>query len=147
MSRAARFVREDLPEGILLAGSPKRMDDLMLQGKRSALMPYKLAHPWFIDYYDKVRERTRATLKAHFAAGPEPLNALHERYGVTHFLIEKELFDRAKVREKVFIRPYNEEVYQDLGQRETFYLWPLPRDLVLWEDDRYAIIELPIPSG
>jgi hypothetical protein len=147
MSGAARFLREDLPERILVAGSPKRMDDVMVQGKRSVLTPYKLAHPWFTLYYDEIRERTRATLRAHFAAGPRPLNALHERYGVTHFLVEKELFYLAERDRKLFANPYSEEVYQELGKRREFYLDPVPVQLLLWEDEKYAIVELPLPTG
>ena len=144
MTPTARFIRRDLPEGILFAGSPKRLDDVMIQGERSVLTPYKLAHPWFITYYDEMRERTRATLRAHFAAGPGPINELHRRYGVTHFLVEKQLFARARRNRRLFVDPYNSEIYKELGRRRTFYLANAPAELFLWQDGRYAVIRLPI---
>jgi len=146
MTAAAQFIRRDLPEGILFAGSPKRLDDVMIQGQRSVLTPYKLVHPWFITYYDGIRERTQATLRAHFAAGPEPLNELHRRYGVTHFLVEKRLFVRARENRRLFVDPYNEEIYEELGRRRGFYLANAPAELFLWQDEHYAVLELPIPE-
>lgn len=145
MSPVCRFIRENLPEGILFAGSPKPLDDVPIQGGRSILTPYKLAHPWFTTYYDEIRERTRATFRAHFADGPEPINELHRRYGVTHFLVEKGLFSRLRSRKRVFVNPYNDEIYDAVGKRREFYLSPPPRGLYIWEDDRYAVIRLPIP--
>jgi hypothetical protein len=146
ISELGRFIREELPEGILVAGSPRRLDDVMLQGKRSVLAPYKLAHPWFTVYYDEMRERTQATLRAHFARTREPINALHRRYGATHFLVEKWLFRAARADRRLFAEPFNQEVYEELGARRTFFLSPPPRGLFLWEDDDYGLIELPIPS-
>ena len=146
MTNTSLFIREALPGGVLFAGSPRKLDDVMVQGRRSVLTPYKLVHPWFTAYYDEIRERTRASLRAHFALGPEPINELHRRYGVTHFLVEKILFERARYSYSVFAQPYSDEVYEELGDRRKFYLSPMPRGLALWEDRNFAIIQLPIPE-
>jgi len=147
MTPVSRFIRMALPEGILVAGSPKQLDDVMVQGRRSVSCPYNIAHPWFTDYYDEMRERTRATLRAHFASGPEPINELHRRYGVTHFLVDKRLFEYALKGKRLFAEPYNGEIYEELGERRDFYLWPAPPDLYIWDNGRYALIQLPIGTA
>jgi hypothetical protein len=147
MVPVARVIREQLPAGVLIAGSPPRLDDVMIQARRSVLVPFKLAHPWFTDYYEAIRERTRATLRAHYADGPEPLNELHRKYGVTHFLVEKVQFRRAARGEPIFAQPYNDEIYEYLGPRRGFYLSNPPVEHVVWESDNYAILELPIDEA
>ena len=96
--------------------------------------------------YDEIRERTRATLRAHFAAGSEPLNELHRRYGATHFLVRKKLFKYVRRRRRLFAEPYSMEVYRELADRREFFLSPPPPVLFLWEDEDYGLIELPIPA-
>ena len=53
----------------------------MLRSKRSVLTTYKLAHPWFTNYYAMIEERTQDNFRALFAETAEPINALHAKYG------------------------------------------------------------------
>jgi len=141
-----RFIDDELPAGVLVAGAPRALDNVMVLARRSVLAPYKLAHPWFTRYYDEMRERTRATLRAHFAADAQPLNELHRRWGATHFLADRRHFELARRNERVFADPYNDEVYRELGLRRTFYLSSPPAAEVVWQDPRFVLVRLPIPA-
>ena len=46
---------------------------------------------------------------------------------------------------RVFADPYNDEIYEELADRREFYLWPPPPGLIIWQDNYFMLIELPIP--
>ncbi len=136
-----------LPEKSLIAGPPRRLDDIMLRSKRSVLTTYKLAHPWFTGYYGLIEQRTRDDLRALFADTPGPINALHSTYGVTHLVIEDNLYDRAARRRSVYVEPYDEFIYRELVRRDKRYLLRQPPpESVLYRDRRYTVIALPLPG-
>jgi len=91
-----------LPEEILIAGHPRIMDDIPIQARRSVLCNYKLAHPWFTGYYATIRKRTYDTLDAMFCSDLEDINALYDNYGVTHFIVGKKYYKRARDKENVY---------------------------------------------
>ncbi len=134
-----------LPEKSLIAGPPRRLDDVMLRSKRSVLTTYKLAHPWFTTYYAMIEERTRDDLRALFATTPEAINMLHRKYGVTHLVVEPNLYRRARARKSVYVQPYDDFVHRELvSGKSGFLLEKPPPESLLYRDDRYMVIELPL---
>lgn len=143
-----RFIREELPPGILIAGSPRALDGVMIQARRSVLTPYKLAHPWYTTYYDEIRERTYHSLVAHFTLDPKPLEELHERYGVTHFLADRRLFDALEAGKRVFGKPYDARLIASIAERTRFLIRDdLPPERILFEDENYILFELPLTAS
>ncbi len=135
-----------LPEGILVAGPPRRLDDIMLRSKRSVLTTYKLAHPWFTTYYALIEERTKDTLRALFATTPDRVNALHTKYGVTHLIVEHNLYRRARRRGRIYVQPYDDFILSQLiVGRRTFLPARPPAESIVFRDERYMVIELPLP--
>ena len=59
--------------------------------------------------------------------------------------MHKELLARAMTGRRIYANPYNDELYRELGSRREFYLQSPPPEVVLWEDERFAVVELPIP--
>lgn len=139
----SQFLRT-LPENILIAGHPRIMDDIPIQAKRSVLCNYKMAHPWFATYYDEIQERTYATFRAMYASDPKPLNELHQRYGVTHFVVGKKYMERVYTRKRIYVNPYEGYIRFLLQGKTTFFLNSPPREAVIYEDARYIVLTLPI---
>jgi len=137
-----------LPVDVLVAGPPRRLDDIMLRSKRSVLTTYKLAHPWFTTYYDIIEERTKDDFRALFADNPGPINALHAKYGVTHIVVEPALYRRALKRKNLYVQPYNEFIHRQLvSGKKTFLLASPPAESLVYRDDRYMVVELPLPDA
>ncbi len=135
-----------LPEGILVAGPPRRLDDIMLRSKRSVLTTYKLAHPWFTGYYALIEERTKDDLRALFAYSPEPVNLLHTKYGVTHLVVEYDLYRRVRRRKRVYVQPYDDFIFHRLvAGNKTFMLEMPPTKSILFKSDKYMVLKLPLP--
>ncbi len=134
-----------LPEKVLVAGPPRRLDDIMLRSRRSVLTTYKLAHPWFTTYYAMIEERTKDNFRALFADTPDPINALHTKYGVTHLVIEHEFYRRALRRKRIYLQPYDDFIFRQLVAGKTrFLLARPPSESILFRSDKYTVIELPL---
>ncbi len=139
-----QFIRQ-LPDGALIAGSPFYMDNITVQGKHSVLCNFKMAHPWFSDYYAEIKERTRATFRALYATDKEAVNALHETYGVDYFVIGKSNFDRKQIRHgNIYVAPFRKYISELTENQPDFILEnPLPAATV-FKQSQYTIIKLPI---
>lgn len=137
-----------LPPRILLAGHPRTMDDLVLQGRRSVLCNYKLAHPWFAGYYGEIKRRTYASLAALYADDVGPINDLHTRYGVTHLVVDKYYLRRRSNGEprKLYQNPYNPYLRSLFRDHSYFLLRHPPPESILYEDRRYILVRLPLKS-
>lgn len=133
-----------LPEKVLLAGPPRRLDDIMIRSKRSVLTTYKLAHPWFTSYYAMIEERTKDNFRALFAETATPINALHTKYGVTHLVVEHRFYRKGR---RIYVRPYNEFIRRQLiADKKSFLLQKPPPNSILFRNNRYMVVELPLPA-
>jgi len=138
-----KFLRT-LPEKILIAGHPRIMDDIPIQARRSVLCNYKMAHPWFSKYYKEIKERKLATFRAMFSANPEPINELYHKYGVNYFVIGKKYMKRAHRRERIYVNPYENYIRKLIRENNNFLLDSPPQESIVYEDDRYIVIKLPL---
>ncbi len=133
-----------LPEKILVAGPPRYMDDITVQSKRSVLCNYKMAHPWFTQYYREIKERTLATFRAIYATDIGPVNELHKKYGVTHLVVGRSYFCDRLRRKNIYVKPYNDYILKIIGGKRYFLLQAPPHDSVVYRDSRYSVIRLPL---
>ncbi len=136
-----------LPEKALIAGPPRRLDDIMLRSKRSVLTTYKLAHPWFTGYYALIEERTKDNFRALFADTVLPINALHTNYGVTYLIAQHNDYRRNLQRRQIYVQPYNNFIFDELipGKR-SFVLADPPPESIVFRSSRYLVIKLPLPD-
>ena len=141
-----RFISQ-LPEKILVAGPPRYLDDIAIQSKRSVLCTYKMAHPWFRLYYKEIKERTLATFRAIYATDIGPVNALHDRYGVTHLVVGRSYYGNRLRRQKIYVKPYNDHILKIIGDTREFILQRPPLGSVVYRDARYRVITLPLKKG
>ncbi len=136
-----------LPEGALVAGPPRRLDDIMIRSKRSVLTTYKIAHPWFTGYYALIEARTRDNFRALFADNVDPINALGTKYGVTHVVVERDFYGKDLRRRKIYVQPYNDFILRELVPgKKSFLLERPPPESVLFESKKYRVVALPLPT-
>jgi hypothetical protein len=134
-----------LPKRSLIAGHPFYMDDIPLQGRRSVLCNYKLAHPWYSIYYQEIKARTHATFQALYATDKAAINALHHRHRVTHLFVVKFHYDKKTIRtRRHYVHPYNDYIRKLIGKKRKFILASPPKESIIYEDHDYQLIELPL---
>jgi len=134
-----------LPSPVLVAGHPYYTSGVMLQARQPVLVIHRMYHAWFRTYRAVVEERIQDTFRAIYARDPAAVNALAERYGVTHLLLHKAHYFEARiVKGRLYEKKFNEFI-NDLTQgRQNFVLNPPPRDTVVYEDSNYWLVELPL---
>ncbi|RMH55601.1 MAG: hypothetical protein D6679_11305 [Candidatus Hydrogenedentota bacterium] len=143
LSSLCRFF-ETTPPGTLISGHPYVNDDIPIQARRSVLCNYKLAHPWFPRFYALQKERTLATFRAIYAADTKPLIELRKRYGVDLLVIRKKKdYSRKRIRKgRIYLRSYRREIDAIIGDRRHFLLEDPPPEWIVYEDERYRVIDL-----
>lgn len=139
-----QFIRQ-LPDKALIAGPPFYMDNVTVQGKHSVLCNFKLAHPWFTEYYSEIKERTRATFRAIYATDKAAINALNKIYGVDYFVIGLSYYNRDRIRKDlIYVDPYNDYIRELTLDRAGFLLKYPPEEAIVYRDSRYTVVKLPL---
>ncbi len=138
------FIR-GLPDGALIAGPPRYMDDVPIQGRHSVLVNFKLSHPWWDEYYPEVKERTIATFEALYATDTTAINRLYHEYGVSHFVVGQSYFgEQAIARGRIYVNPYNQVINRLTATEADFILERPPAASLVYDEGAYAVVELPL---
>ena len=83
----------ELPKTSVVAGWPgQAIDNVPYLSRRTAFVTRETHMPFHRRYTELIRERMRAFVAAYYASDPEPLRALHRRYGVTHLVVDRKHF-------------------------------------------------------
>ena len=65
--------------------------------------------------------------------------------GVTHLVVEHDDYRRDLRRQKIYVQPYNDFIFDQLvAGRRTFLLADPPQDAVVFRSDKYMVVELPL---
>lgn len=140
-----RFIDAQLPTDALIAGWPDDgMDALPVYAHRAVLANAEMGQPMYRSYYDEVRERLEDSVRATMAfnADDPVFDRLRERWGVTHFLVEKRVFH--PIRPPLIISPFRalaRSVY-DASDRERHLLYAPPPASRVYEDDTVILVDL-----
>jgi hypothetical protein len=82
-----------LPKTSVVAGWPgQAIDNVPYLSLRTAFVTRETHMPFHRRYTELMRTRMRAFVAAYYASDPEPLRALHLRYGVTHLVVDRKYF-------------------------------------------------------
>jgi len=134
-----------LPAKVLIAGHPEYMDDVPILARRSVLCNYKLAHPWYSDYYREIRRRTEATFEALYASEPQAVNRLADEWGVTHLVVVKRHLGRPDLEAGgIYVDPYNDFIERLVESNDRFLLSEPPAANVVFRNRELYVIELPL---
>ena len=126
----------------VLAVVPARggTDTVPYLSRRSVLVARETHMPFHLRFTELMRERTRALIAAQYATDPAPLKALRDRYGVTHFLLDR----RNLTAPPPYFAPFDTEARAafEAGRASGFVVAKVrPEALVLTLGD-YALLDL-----
>jgi hypothetical protein len=142
---AVASVIASLPDPVLVAGHPYDLANIVVQARKPVLVIHRMFHPWFAGYYESIDSRNRDIFRAIYAKDVGAVNQLVEEYGVTHLLVESTHFSRSRVtRGNIYRSQYNDFVLDLVEAPGRFLLYPPPRDAVLFREDGYWLVELPL---
>ena len=141
-----------LPQPVLVAGHPYTMANVVVQSRRPVLVIHRMYHYWFSEYRRVVKKRIQDTFRAIYARNVDEVNRLAGEYGVTHLVVSKTGFRYSRLRTgKMYKNEFDEFIANLARGRGKFLLRPPPEDAVLYEDERYWLVRLPLeepdPSG
>lgn len=142
---AFRFLA-GLPKDTLIAAHPNDADSIPLRTRRSVLAARETALPFFLGYYDTIKQRLGDELAAYYASTFADADALHERYGATVMLINDKQFSRQSLR---LFAPFNGMIRRlfEHGRQSGFALLHPPADRVLFRNRDYCVVRLgPTPQ-
>ncbi len=102
-----RFIA-DLPPASLIAGWPQGLiDNVPILTGRPVLVNFEGHQAFHSQYILEMRRRTNALIDALYAAGPEPLVRLREAYGVTHLVVDTDLYRAAP---PAYFKPFDARI-------------------------------------
>lgn len=139
---AAYAYLRTLPNDTLIAAHPIDAEPVALRTRRSVLAWRETSDAFFLGYYRKVADRIKGELAACFATDWAEVDALHERFGASVFLVNR---DRYRTPESSsYIPPFRDAALEQIarGRREGFVLDHPPAERVLFSQGNYLIVEL-----
>jgi len=150
--QAMSRVIAELPDRVLVAGHPYYLGDVMVQARRPVLVIHRMFHAWYVDYREVMDQRIRDTFKALYARNPEDVDRLAERYGATHLVVPKSIYElRWRESGAVYRAEYSDFIARLASGPSDFVLFPPPVRRVVFEDRRFWLVQLPLdkpgPSG
>jgi hypothetical protein len=129
-----------LPKQTLVAAHPEDASHVPLRTRRSVLVAMETSLPYYTGYYRVMAERLSAVLVATYALHLEEADALHTRYGVDVFLVNRRRYAAGSGYFAPFHDPLRHRVAQ--GQQQGFILLDPPADRLLFRQGDYAIVRL-----
>jgi len=109
--RFSEWIRDNTPTGALVAGFPTLVDPVPLFGERRVLISTEMAHPFYRGYYDQIRDRVTASLKAHYAKDLNELYDIVAPLGVSYFVFQRDLFYPEALKKASYFKPYDQLVF------------------------------------
>jgi hypothetical protein len=105
-----------LPKDAMIAAWPSGVvDNIPYAAHRQVLVNFECHQSFHVKYTLEMRDRTEAIIAAYFANSPGPLEALRDKYRVTHLLIDLAHFRGDTPR---YFKPFDESIKRVAAQRE-----------------------------
>jgi len=105
-----------LPKDAMIAAWPSGVvDNIPYAAHRQVLVNFECHQAFHVKYALEMRRRTEAIIAAYFANSPGPLEALRDKYRVTHLLIDLEHFQGKPPQ---YFKPFDELIKRVAAQHE-----------------------------
>jgi len=134
-----------LPKTTLIAAHPDLADYIPLRARRSVLASSETSMPWLKTYFETVKPRVEASLRAAYAPSMEAMDRELAPYGVDVFVTGPDIWQKTG-----YFQPYDSMV-QDLlarGRTHGFALQHPPEERILFRSGEYYVIRtLRNPAG
>lgn len=110
------WLKDNTPEGSLVAGHPTHIDGVQLFGMRKAYVTTETTHPFYTRYYAEMKRRNEIVLRAHYSATLEELLSLLEPEGIDYFVFKRGDFYPQVLSKLTFFPPF-EGLMKELTSR------------------------------
>jgi hypothetical protein len=128
-----------LPTDSLIAGWPRNTDNVGYFSKRRVLVAFETHVPFHDKYTLEMRRRTEDLIMAYYARGPEPLQRLRRRYGVTHLVVDLGHF----ARPATYFKPFQEIVARETkGRRRVGFYVPTLAKKAVFKEGSVVVLSL-----
>jgi hypothetical protein len=129
-----------LPTQSLIAGHPFDMDNVPLMAHRKVLINAETAFPYYLGYYNRIKDRVLDSLRTYYAAHWSTVVSFVQRYGVDAFVVHKERLHPRVSHEKIFYEPFDTVLKEELKDSKHFVLATPPGELRCFENARYIVL-------
>lgn len=135
-----------LPKDSLLAGWPTGVvNNIPLITQRKVLLSYETHQVFHERYVQEMRERMHATVEAYFSPDESGIVTLKEKYGVTHFIIDRRLFDPRNEDAKhraTYFEPFSELIREKNQFAKSSWLYTVPQSRCIVSHGPLCVIAL-----
>lgn len=139
--QVAAFLRT-LPRDALVAAHPFDADHVPMRTRRSVLVGSETCVPMHMGYYAMAAERLDASLAACYATDWSDVDALHDRYGVTAFVVNRARYDDPK--SLAYVPPFRGDNLRrvERGRQHGFALLDPPPERVLFRAGDFTVVRV-----
>ena len=133
-----------LPKTSLVAGAAIEANNLPLFSQRSVLLSREVAIPYHVGYYQEIRQRAQDLITAQYSPDPAVVKAFVDTYGVTHWLLEKTVFEITHLNGDRWLQQYQPAAGQAttiLASGQVPFLQTLGDRCTVFADDYHWLID------
>lgn len=136
LERAYAYIAS-LPADTLVAAHPDLSNFVPLRTQHSVLTSTEASMAWMKGYYDRVKPRVEASLRAAYAVDFDDIDREMAPYGVSVFLSGPSVWNSTG-----YLQPFNEDVHRLLehGRKVGFALQQPPSDRILFRSGEYYVV-------
>jgi hypothetical protein len=138
LQRTQAFLR-GLPSDTLIAAHPDLANYLPLYTRHSVLASTETSMPWMLGYYERIKPRLEASLKAAYVTSIDDLDRILGPFGVDVMVTSPEVWNK-----KGYLEPWNAEVLelQSVQDGQVFALREPPADRILFRSGDYYVVKV-----
>ena len=106
------------PKDTLIASLDDEADNIPAFAQRSVLVSGEFAFAFHVNYYNEMKQRAEATLKAQYSPTFSDVQSFIQRYGVDFFLVHKDFLEPQYLLSKVWLvnSSFQDEVFEATSQ-------------------------------
>ncbi|MBF0370588.1 MAG: hypothetical protein HQL52_14135 [Magnetococcales bacterium] len=130
-----------LPKDALFAAPPYLADDIPLFAARKVLINYELATPWFVNYWQTIKERTEDFYSAYYTNRLSELIAFRDKYQIDYLIVNRRDFHRLN-RKRFYFNPFNDFIKEQIKKnRPHFFLSKHTKQLSQFKLGSFYVID------
>ncbi|MFQ5416392.1 MAG: hypothetical protein ACE5FL_04990 [Myxococcota bacterium] len=132
-----------LPTSARVASHPMDGDGIAYFGRRHDVTSYESMIPWFVESWRRQMSRSHDTLRALYATNVGSITSYMEKYGVTHFLLDRSRYREDFLERSSSFRPLSkwtlENIAADVPTQLLFH--SIPDGAIVFEDGDLVLVD------
>ncbi len=114
---------EQSPTDTLIAGHPEVMDNVMTFARRKVFLSYELSHPWYLQYWSTIKQRTNDFFAAYYGDNPDKIISFCRNNGISYLVVrESDFAEESVYRQGVYFEPFNSLIQTLYQNHRSFAL-------------------------